>query len=447
MLSDRERDGLAKRDEDNFFDRKSRRIQPAKLSRTLAAFGNTDGGELVVGIEDDGTWDGFASVEAANDLINVAATVVAPGYYEVDFLSHANESGVALLITVRRTPALCVSTTSDVYVRRGAASVLVRGEELESLKRVKGVVSFENQGLVFPVSEISNSEVSIEFCLSMVPTLEPERFLRKQGLINSEERPTVAGALLFHDEPQIHIPKAGVKIYRYKTDGVAERKYLDAVPETIEGSLYSQIFATVARTVEIVDAIPIMTGAGMKQIHYPPEALHEILTNAVLHRDYGINDDVHVRIFDNRVEVESPGRLPAHVTPKNILNERFARNGTIVRLINRFPNPPNMDVGEGLNTAFEAMAALRLQQPEITESADRVLVIIRHEPLASPAQMIMEYVREHGSIDNSIARRVTGIEQERTIRRYFEELVSSKELVRTGVARGTRYRLPETLRD
>jgi ATP-dependent DNA helicase RecG len=64
---------------------------------------------------------------------------------------------------------------------------------------------------------------------------------------------------------------------------------------------------------------------------------------------------VHIRIFDNRIDVESPGRLPAHITPENILKERFARNPTLVRLINKFPNPPNKDVGEGLNTAFAAM--------------------------------------------------------------------------------------------
>ncbi|MDP9224790.1 MAG: hypothetical protein M3P18_13255 [Actinomycetota bacterium] len=76
---------------------------------------------------------------------------------------------------------------------------------------------------------------------------------------------------------------------------------------------------------------------------------------------------MHVRIFDNRVEVESPGRLPAHVTVETILDERFARNGQLVRLINKFPNPPNKDVGEGLNTAFAAMKRLKLREPVIQE--------------------------------------------------------------------------------
>ena len=61
----------------------------------------------------------------------------------------------------------------------------------------------------------------------------------------------------------------------------------------------------------------------MTVIEYPIETLHEITTNAVLHRDYSVADDIHIRIFDNRIEVESPGRLPGHVTQENILDERF----------------------------------------------------------------------------------------------------------------------------
>jgi hypothetical protein len=61
------------------------------------------------------------------------------------------------------------------------------------------------------------------------------------------------------------------------------------------------------------------------------------------------------------------------------------RRGThpkIVRLINKFPDPPNKDVGEGLNTAFEAMKKLRLKEPEIKEADHSVIVHIGHAPLA-----------------------------------------------------------------
>ena len=144
-----------------------------------------------------------------------------------------------------------------------------------------------------------------------------------------------------------------------------------------------------------------------------------------MHRDYSIATDIQIRIFDNRIEVESPGKLPGHVTTKNILDTQSARNPKIVRLINKFPNAPNKDVGEGLNTAFDAMAKLRLKAPEIKETENSVLVIIKHEKLASPEELIVEYLQNHDSIKNGIGRAVTGIKSENSMKVVFYKLRDS----------------------
>ena len=155
---------------------------------------------------------------------------------------------------------------------------------------------------------------------------------------------------------------------------------------------------------------------------YPEETLHEILTNAVLHRDYSIPADVHIRIFDNRLEVENPGKLPGHITRENILDEQFARNPKIVRLINKFPNPPNKDVGEGLNTAFDAMRKLRLKDPEITEKDNSVLVTISHQSLASPEDTVLDYLNNNEEITNRVGRELTGIKSENSMKSVFIRL-------------------------
>ena len=168
-----------------------------------------------------------------------------------------------------------------------------------------------------------------------------------------------------------------------------------------------------------------MTPQGLVPVEYPEETLHEIITNAVLHRDYSIPDDIHIRIYDNRVEVESPGTLPGHITPINILDERFARNGNIVRIVNKFPNPPNKDVGEGLNTAFRAMKRLQLKEPEIVQKDSSVLVVIKHEQLASPEERIMQYLEAHPSINNGVARDICVIREDWRIRAIFARLVEA----------------------
>jgi ATP-dependent DNA helicase RecG len=192
----------------------------------------------------------------------------------------------------------------------------------------------------------------------------------------------------------------------------------------------------VQQTVAMVEGIQKLGPNGLEPVKYPFETLHEIVTNAILHRDYSLASDVHIRVFDNRVEIESPGLLPGHVTTRNILNEQFARNGVLVRLINKFPNPPNKDIGEGLNTAFRAMHQLRLKPPVIEETENAVLVRIKHEPLASPEESVMDYLGVHDVITNRIARELTGITSENSMKEVFYRLNESGLIERVPGKRG-----------
>lgn len=442
---------LLGRAEGHFLDNKSKQISAEKLTRSLSALANADGGELVVGVDESKTdprftWAGFKTVEAANGHIqHLEETFPYSGDFGYEFLASEAQPGVLLRINVLKTRDLRAASNGTIYVRRGAQNIPVTDEErLRLLRRAKGLISHEDETLGFPKEEIVNSLAILKFILEIVPEAEPEEWLKKQRMIVSD-LPTVSGVVLFADEPQIAMPKADVKIYRYKTgDAEGMRETLAFDPITVEGCLYDQIESAVQQTVSLTEQIQKMTDEGLTNIEYPREALHEVITNAVLHRDYAHNDDVHVRIFDNRIEVESPGRLPAHITPDNILTERFARNPTMVRIINKFPNPPNKDVGEGLNTAFAAMEKLRLRQPQILEGENSVVVMIRHESLASPEQQIVEYLRTNETINNAEARAACGVQIDHQIRRIFKRLVATGEIEQVpGTERATtRYRLP-----
>jgi ATP-dependent DNA helicase RecG len=263
-------------------------------------------------------------------------------------------------VTVSKSREITKASDGIAYVRRGAQSLpCTTAEAINRLRMDKGIHSFESETVDADPSVIIGSPHLAAFLEHVIPTAEPEAWLLKQQLIRSN-KPTVAGVLLFAEEPQAFLPKrCGVKIYRYRTSAKeGTRDTLAFTPITIEGHLYPQVRSAVQKTVELVEDIQKLGTKGLEPISYPLETLHEIVTNALLHRDYSIPVDVHIRIFDNRIEVESPGKLPGHVTPENILQEQFARNGAIVRIINKFPDPPNKDVGEGLNTAFAAMAVI-----------------------------------------------------------------------------------------
>ena len=200
------------------------------------------------------------------------------------------------------------------------------------------------------------------------------------------------------------------------------------MPITIEGCLYDQIKKAVEVTIAETEKIPHLGEGGLEKIKYPHETLHEFITNAVIHRDYSIADDIHVRIFDNRIEIQSPGRLPAHVTTKNMLKERFARNGQIVRLLKISETLSNRDIGEGLNTAFEKMQALGLKDPQIEERDSDLLVTIRHEALASPEQTIKLYLDKNPTIRNKMAREITHIKDSDKMKRILRQMAERGEI-------------------
>lgn len=427
--------------ESQIFDRKSSSIKIGKLSQTVSAMANSDGGEIIVGVEDDGIINGFPSIEDANGLLSAVSESLRTEYYNFEFIQDIESKSFILSLNLQRHPMVVSSTAGNVYIRNGAQNQILEGERLEALRRSRTDTSFESSLTRCTVDAITNSEALLTLLLAGKAFSEPDAFLQKNGL-TKDNRASVAAVVLFADDPSDYIPNAAVKVYRYSTSSEEDRAHLEGTPETLSGPIYDLIPKVKARVVELVESIPRLDSTtGLTEISYPPEALHEILVNAFLHRDYGMKDYVHVRIFDNRIEVDSPGRLHGHVTVANILTERSARNPLIQKVINKFPDAPNMDIGEGLNTAFRAMERLRLAPPIIEELSDRVRVTIKHEPLASPAQAIIEYLSTHTSINNSQAREITKIPQERTIRRIFEQLLESGEITRSGRSRGTYYQL------
>lgn len=418
-------------EEGHFADLKAIEISPGKLTRTLAALSNASGGELYIGIDEtvgpikSRSWRGFTDVESANAHLQVFEELFPLGqYYSYTFLACEIAPGLVLQVNVNRTREITKASDKTAYLRRGAQNLPITTEEgLARLRLDKGITSFEGETVNVPAQIVTNSVPLIAFLVNVIPTAEPDEWLTKQQLLRAH-KPTVAAILLFAEEPQAVLPKrCGVKIYRYRTSAeVGNRETLAFDPITIEGHLYTQIRDVVARTIALVEGIQKLGSKGLETISYPPETLHEIVTNALLHRDYSIPVDVHIRIFDNRIEVESPGRLPGHVTPKNILQEQFARNGSLVRIINKFPDPPNKDVGEGLNTAFAAMSKLRLKPPVILETENSVIVQIRHEALASPEETVLEYLERHSEIVNRIGRQITGITSENSMKNVFYRL-------------------------
>jgi len=431
-ISIEERDNILRAEEGHFLDFKSKNIKPGKLTETLSAFANTAGGELYIGIPERKRgsrrirkWAGFPNQESANGHLQAFEEIFPlSSSFSYLFLRCGDCDGLVLKADIHKVKEIMKASDGILYIRRGAQNLPINTQQkLKQLEYNKGIVSFENEFLDTDISLIEGSSILGDLLRHLVPTSNPTDFLHKQQLV-MQDKPTVAAILLFSDEPQSSLPKhCGIKILRYRTrEATGDRDTLAPEIETVEGCIYDIIKETVSKVSKLVESTPVLGPGRLMPIVYPHETLHEIITNAVLHRDYSIAADIQVRIYDNRIEVESPGRLPGHITQNNILREQFARNGKIVRQISRFPNPPNKDIGEGLNTAFEAMRKLQLRIPEIFENENSVTVYIYHEPLASPEQTVLDHLKKYSSITNSEARVITGIKSENSMKQVFNRL-------------------------
>lgn len=435
---------LIDRQESHFWDHKSRASGGATIQKIAAALANADGGEFIVGVEDRragsglARWRGFGAIEDGNFIQQSLVNDIEPPVpYAIQWFSIEEEDhrGLAVLVSITKSTSVHRTSASQVWVRRGAQSLELTGQRIVDLTLSKGALSYEDQFLDrYRIDDLVEEPELNRFLEAYSPKTAPATFATRQRLVNRDtNEASVAAAVLYAESPPAVIPKkCSVKVARYTTsEPQPRREHLSGVPVTIEGPAQHLIQETLSVVTKMVEAVKILEPDGtMAPARYPPEALKEIIVNAVIHRDYNLSDDILVFVFDNRVEVRSPGVLPGHMTLDNLLSDRFARNPTVVRLLNKYPDPPNKDIGEGLDTVLGAMAKAKLQAPEFAVEKSAFVVYLGHTPLARPEEIVLEYLESHDEITNAIARGLCAIPSENAMKRVFLGLARAGKIER-----------------
>jgi ATP-dependent DNA helicase RecG len=434
---------LIEREESHFWDQKSGKGSGTMVQKIAAAFANADGGEFAVGIEDRrgrlagiDRWLGFQVMEDANFVLEAVARDIDPAVpYAVEWLrvDGHEDRGVVCLVSTEKSDDVHRTSDGTVWIRRGTATVQLTGQAITDLTLSKGARSYEDQTLSdYRLADLAEEGELSHFLSTYSPATAPDDFARKQRLVDRDsELVSVAGAILYAENPSAVVPKrCGVKVARYETKEAEGRgEHLADTPLSIEGPARQVLDSTLREVATMIESVSAMKPDGsMGPLQYPPEAVKEIVVNAVIHRDYNVSDDIRVFVFDNRVEVRSPGRLPGHMTIDNLLTQRFARNPSIVRLLNKYPDPPNKDIGEGLSTAVRKMTEARLRPPIFELDGNDFVVKLGHTPLARPQEIVMEYLASHSEITNAIGRGLTGITSENTMKEIFYSLRRAKQI-------------------
>jgi ATP-dependent DNA helicase RecG len=157
--------------------------------------------------------------------------------------------------------------------------------------------------------------------------------------------------------------------------------------------------------------------------------IKEAITNAVIHRDYRLNRDIQIRIFDTRIEFLSPGLFPGRISAANISRAgSFARNPLIARNLREFPEPPNVDAGEGVRMMFSVMKANNLYPPfyrELQELAqEAVAVLLLNEERPPIWEQVSDWIDRQGPIANADLCQIAAVDTlkaSRMLKRWVEQ--------------------------
>ena len=312
------------------------------LADEMAAFANATGGVLVCGVSDSGEIQGMSPKQmAALDrlLVEVSTDAVEPPL-RIDVHHRELDGRAFVLVEVSRGDAVH-ERAGRAYIRVGATKRRLSGDERLRLaqKRAQSRYLWFDQQIVPQTGFQTLNERLWEPLLSVAGAADPRRALLNLRLLASDEadvdRATVAGVLLCTDSPQEWLPQATIVATRYRGRDRASGQ-LDS--QEIAGPLPVQIADAVKFVVRNMRVAARKTPAREDAPQYSKAAVFEAVVNAIVHRDYSMSSRrIRLSMFQDRLEIDSPGQLPNGMTIDGMGSSQATRNEVLASVFGRIP--------------------------------------------------------------------------------------------------------------
>ncbi len=430
------------------------------LAETLVAFANADGGTVIVGLDEKGRVNPYLLPEEVEDILRMALIRTRP-VVRTEWRMEQTDEGPVIAIHVPRSTELHSLDDGRVLIRAGAHNRPLSGDEIRQLAATKSTGDFEAEPVHGATRQDLDPEIIEEYRAHWEerqrrPWLNSEEdLLRAAGAITDEGIPTVAGILLFGKDPQFFLPQAELDFVRFKG---TEPRGPEGLPgygrrEKVRGPLPRLLERAWQIVLQEMRVEAVVRGLQREERpEYPPFAVREALVNAVAHRDYRLSGRrIEVRMFDDRLEVTSPGGLPGYITLDNIVDEHFSRNPRIVNGLYQWGYIE--ELGLGIDRMIEDMLAAGHPKPEFKATPYSFTVILRNRierpvpvsrkdwgvPLNPRQIRALQYLEEHGRITNREYRRLCPEVSPETLRLDLADLVQKGLLLKVGDKRGTYY--------
>jgi ATP-dependent DNA helicase RecG len=456
---------------------------PRRLYDPLSAFANrTGGGVLLFGLDEE---KDFSIVGVGNaqrlqeELTHLASAEMEPALrpqFVVDEIDGETVIAVEIEeVAAHQKPCFYkpAGLASGAYIRSGNTNRQMTEYEVVGYLSGRGQPTHD-EDFVTKATFNDLDPLLLEKYLNQLRSVRPrasyldgphEEVLTRLHICGADGdvfRPTLAGLLMFGKYPQESFPQLMITFLQYYGTTEEERtprgeRFMDN--QRFEGPIPEMIDRAEMYVMGAMRKASLIEGTFRRDIpEYPQEALREAIANAVAHRDYSSyvrGSYIQIRMFADRLEVQSPGGLFGNVTVENLEEEHSTRNARLMRMMEDLHIVENR--GSGIKGMLQAMRAANLEPPRFSDRRSSFLVTFRNHTLMNPRaiawlnqfahlpvndrqRLTLVYLRQQEQITNSDYRRLNHVDVI-TAGQELRGLVEAGLIEQQGVGRWTSYQL------
>lgn len=435
---------------------------PDDVQHTIPAMAMTDGGFIIHGVDDRRSIVGCPLSQNTQDRITRYANVCG---VEVQVREVEVGEDKLTIVAVPEIRGRIVTTPDGRLLRRlgGDCQPLV-SDALARFVREREDRSAEDE----PLIHFDPLDIDLELVNELlqsedrppVSVAEAPRALVDFGVATAAAAPLGtqvlrAAAVLFATNPGKYVQGATVQLV--KRAGVGPGPGPSVAREECNGPVPHLLRCSLGFIVNNTRQYQAVIGTRRQVLpEYPEEVLREAILNALAHRDYGLSGaTVDLTIWDDRIELQSPGPLPGHITVQNMRHEHYSRNRRIMRVLKLMGLVE--EYGEGVDRMIDEMEARLMEPPIFNATASSVTVTLRNRflvevedqvwlsllgqyQLSPPERLCLVFARRDGEVTPRSLRRLL---QEVDVDNLLSGAVAKGLLVRVGERGGTRYVLSD----
>lgn len=404
-------------------------MESGTFLKTISAYANYGGGKIIFGIADDGTVKGISKPEEA--CLNLEKKINDSIKPVPEYSIEIGEDST-IILSVCEGPYKPYLYKGKAYKRYDSATI-----EVDRLEYGRLILEEQNQSyeeLPSSMQELTFDRLEEELKESLGITSLNEDILKTLELY-SEKRGFNNAAALLADKNQF----PGIDMIRFGSsiDEIMDRATFEHMSVLAQLSSCIEMFQTYYQYEKI-------EGVERKQIDKIPEkAFREAIANALVHRAWDVRASIKISMFEDRIEISSPGGLPAGIGREEYLNGQISvlRNPILGNVFFRLKYIEKFGTGiMRINRSYSN--ALEKPSYQIFENSIQVVlpVIASDEKLSEKDKKILDIIRDKGTVSRSEIEKLAGIGKDSTIRSL--NLLLKKHIIeKTGAGRGVKYHI------